>query len=162
MSVQKKVILVAICVLLFLICAYLLLSRGHVQPGPTQFAPTIPISSPTPIDEPIPTKDPSINDQTIFELRPSQTPKETYDKNLFEALKKDELENHPDTVISNNTPYSTNRFFVTTDFVDAQGGYFVVKVTSVVEEDIKKEVHEWMLSLGLTEQAISKLTILYE
>ena len=95
-------------------------------------------------------------------MRPSQVPANTFDKKLAEVLSEDELVNHPDTVISNNTPYSTDRFIVTTNFVDSQGGYFAVKVTSVVEDDIKKEVHDWMLSLGLTEKAISRLQIQYD
>ncbi len=161
MNLQKKVFIGALCTLLFLMVVYLLLSRNKPHPR-IDLASLSPTASPTPTDGPIPTIDPSINENTIFELRPSQVPVDTFDKKLSETLKVDEFTNHPDTVVSNNTPYSTNRFIITTEFVDSEGGYFMVKVSSMVVVDIKQEVHDWLLSLGLTEKAISKLKIVYD
>ncbi len=158
MNKQKIVLRVGILLFVVLTIVFLYLSRRST---PDQTPEVIVTPTLTPTDAPIPTVDPQITTTLIFETLPTGKQADTFDKQLHDKLQTEEIIVRPDIVISNQTPYSTDRFIVTTDFVDEQGGYFAVTVSKVVEEDVKSEVNEWFKSLGLTDQAIAKLKVTY-
>jgi len=158
MSIQKKILAIGAGLLAILLVTLAYLSRP-TSPAPIPKISTVPTQVPT--EAPTPTDGPQITSSLIFEPLPTIIPKDTFDKKLHDALKQEELTNRPDITISNLTPYSTDRFIVTTDFVDEQGGYFAITVSKVVEEDVKNEVNEWFKSLGLTDQAIARLKVTY-
>jgi hypothetical protein len=160
MSNQKKILFIGAALFIVLLITLMYLSR-LASPSPVPGVATTPTQVPTE-ETPLPTNDPLITSTVIFETPPTIIPKDTFDKALHEALKQEELTNRPDITISNQTPYSTDRFIVTTDFVDEQGGYYAITVSKVVEDDVKKEAEDWFKSLGLTDKAIAKLKITYK
>ena len=160
MNKQKILIICALLVFVILLVILFFLSRSKSNPGPVPVV--IPTQAPVPTDAPIPTIEPQVTSSLIFETVPTGKAADTFDKQLHDNLQKQEQIQRPDIVVSNSTPYSTEKFIVTTEFVDELGGYFAVTVTKVVEEDVKKDIHDWLVSLGLTDESIAKLKITYK
>ncbi len=158
MSKQKIILVVGILLFVVLMLVFLYLNRPST-PDQTPVVLVIPTLAPT--DAPIPTVDPQITSTLIFETLPTGQQVDTFDAQLHDKLQKEEMINRPDIVVAKNTPYTTDKIIVVTDFVDEHGGYFAITVSKVVEEDVKNEVNEWFKSLGLTDQAIAKLKVTY-
>jgi len=77
--------------------------------------------------------------------------------------KKFQLQNSPDVFLSNQTPYSTKSFSVTSDFKTQPTGhfYFIVTLKSKDSAQDKISFLNWLKSLGLSDNQINALDVTY-
>ncbi len=74
------------------------------------------------------------------------------------------LENNPDIVVANNTPYNNNSFQVASEFSSAPTEHFFFTVTLVGgdKNTVKQNFFSWVKGLGITDAQIQKLDIRYQ
>lgn len=70
---------------------------------------------------------------------------------------------HPDVYLSNRTPYENESFLIDAFFKDTPAGHFAftASIKTIPLANGKKELNNWLLSLGLTQDQINNLDIEY-
>lgn len=70
-------------------------------------------------------------------------------------------QNHPDVFLSNKTPYTSSSFDLTSDFVGGEGGHFQFTFFQK-SENAQIDFMDYLKSLGMTDEQIAGLDIIYE
>ena len=89
---------------------------------------------------------------------------DTETEGLYEAVMNEQKMKHPDTYVTNNTPFESGTFSVTAAFESntPAHNYFIVKSKVSDEEVVRQDVNLWLQQLDLSTEQIESLDIRYE
>lgn len=89
---------------------------------------------------------------------------DTAPEDYFQAELQKQKKERTDLYVSNQTPFETNIFSVSSDYTVEQPAHFYFTIVSKITDQnrLKQEVDVWLQSLDLTQDQISNLDIRYQ
>ncbi|KKQ37984.1 MAG: hypothetical protein US54_C0021G0011 [Candidatus Roizmanbacteria bacterium GW2011_GWA2_37_7] len=89
---------------------------------------------------------------------------DTAPEDYFQAELQKQKENRTDMYVANQTPYENTSFQISSEYITVAPAHFYFTVISKIadQERLKQEVNEWLQSLDLRPDQISKLDIRYQ
>lgn len=96
-------------------------------------------------------------------LGPPQTFLPDTNPGLNESDQAFQIQNHPDVYLSNQTPFATTQFAISSEFkTDPSGHFAFTLILKGSNKDAAKEAFiDWLISIGLTDDQIGLLDISY-
>ncbi|MFA9289050.1 MAG: hypothetical protein ACEQSA_04180 [Weeksellaceae bacterium] len=106
---------------------------------------------------------------TDYELRTVETQTagsqgvNTRPEGAYEESLAFQLQNHPDSFLTNQTPFATDRFSIISQYIEQPTGHFAFAVTLNGDEaEARTYFRVWLESLGLSATQIDELDITYQ